>query len=122
MEEVTVTIRWSEERVTELWRNIMGGAFEVNPWWVGVKYLLDAEWDVPGPVILYIANPDDGEDAEEEFRTITPENVVNALYKAMDKGYVDACTGTPIHENMDWDSCSSDVILQIAVLGDVVYG
>lgn len=120
--EVTVKVIWDESRVRRLWCNILGGGWEYCSWWREVRYAEGADWDKPGKVTLWVDHPDFAEGTKEKRKTISPKDVVEALYKAMEKGYVDACTGSPIFEEMSWDQCSSDVILQIAVLGEVVYG
>ena len=122
-EHLTVTIKvvWDEERITDLWSQVMGGAFEYCSWWREVRYIGEADWDKPGKVTLVIENPG-STGAKTKRKTIGPKDVVQALYTAMERGHRDACTGRPITEHMDWDQCSSDVVLQIAVLGEVVYG
>lgn len=124
---ITSTTTWSQERVDALWSEVFGSGFETWEWWRKITYQRGATWEAPardaegnvfGGVSLSIEDPDD--EHRTRTRTVTPRLLIEALDKASQK-YVDTCTGNPIHEHMEWDACSGDVVLQIAVLGDVVY-
>lgn len=114
---VRVYTEWTDERIENLWSEVFGSGFETWEWIRGVRYL-EGDWDVPGKVRVKIEDPDD--EGKTKAGVITPGRLIQALDKAAEK-YVDACTGNPIHEHMNWDACSGDVLVQIAVLGDVYY-
>lgn len=97
---------------TELWSNIMGSAFETWDWWLAVVYAEDTDWNIPGRVTLSIADPE--QERGGLIKTIDLQDMVDAIDKlAMD--------GTLVNVD-DLDACEGDLILQVAVLGEVVYG
>lgn len=102
----------------EFWSAIFGGAWETHEWWRKVRYLGDADWNTIGRVQLSIDNPDDYSKALT--KTIGIEDLAKAWSKAITDRNCDACTGRPLNvENVD--SCVSDLILQIAVMGQAHY-
>lgn len=105
----------------ELWSNVFGTAGDSFWWWRIVDFI-EGDWDTVGKVRLGIANPDD--ETKIKTKTVGIDDVVAAVSKVLDKGYRDACTGKPIAvgPDMDWDACTSDCVLQVLVLGEVVYG
>lgn len=111
----TVTIT-REINKTDFWSNIMGSLSFSFDWWLSVKYLNGADWDKPGEVQLGILD----ENNEKLFRTLTLEDLVTAYTLVIDKGYYH-CNGMPV-DIEDMDECTSDMVLQAAMLGDVVYG
>lgn len=129
-EPLTLTVTISGERQDEVWRKTFGSGWDT--WgWSDVFYLDDADWDKPGvaEVVFYNTDSIEGydEDGYPEYEkegeaVVTPATLFVALQRVMEAGGVDPCTGRPITELSDWDACVSDVILQMAVLGDVVFG
>lgn len=105
----------------ELWEATFGSGFESMPWWTRVHYELDTNWDKPGIVALSI------EDPERYDAVVTRHVTMHELLLAIEdakRTCVDACTGQPITTTpgeVDFDACVGDAILQIAVLGEVVY-
>ena len=96
----------------ELWANVMGSGFETWHWWLAVSYAEDTDWDIPGHVTLSIADPK--RDRGGLIKTITISDIEVALHQlAMDGG--------PVNVD-DLDAHTGDVVLQQAVLGEVVYG
>lgn len=114
---MNVTSTWSKERITHLWSEVFGAGFELSPWVKSVEWI-EGSWDRPGVVEVGLDAPDD---VGIKQATITPADLIAALDGAVRARMVDTCTGNPIHEHMEWDACSSDVLIQIAVLGDVYY-
>jgi hypothetical protein len=114
-ENVMITVAFD---AVEFWLNIFGSGWETWDWWVGVRYLGDADWNKPDRVVLEIKNPDDDES------TITKEIGLSDLVEAWNKAVHTSCelgTGADLDiENLD--ASSSDCILQTAVLGKVIYG
>ena len=92
-----------------------------TPWWRTVRFLDGSDWDVPGPVLLGIDDP--YSDDKVVYNIVEYDDIEAAALKAMSTA-CDACTGLgiSISADMDWDACVSDAVLQIAVLGEVVYG
>lgn len=106
----------------EIWENAFGTSGESWSWWREVTFLDGADWDKPGRVRLGIEDPND--ESKTRVKTIGITELKAAAVKAAST-CVDACTGSKIAvhgEDLDWDACVSDCVLQIAVLGEVVYG
>lgn len=102
---------WCDD--AELWSRIFGAEGTSWEWWTGERYL-SGDWETPGVVRLTIQDPDD-EDEPPVSRDIDLELLIAAVQAA------------PIHVQNDVmndnvDAGSADCILQIAVLGEIVYG
>jgi hypothetical protein len=100
---------------TDFWSSVMGSLEFTFEWWLAVKYLDGADWDKPGTVQLTI---DDGE-GKPLTKKLTTDHLVSAYKYVIDKEYTHCGTNVDID---DMDECSSDMVLQVAMLGDVVYG
>jgi hypothetical protein len=112
MDTVTIT-RTIDAK--EFWSSVMGSTEFINEWWLKVKYHGDATWEVPGTVTI---TADNGE-GEAIAKSLTIEDLVKAYEAAIAKPYYH-CGGTIDIDNMD--ECASDIVLQLAMFGDVVYG
>jgi len=113
----------SEHSRQDLWEAVLGSGWETWGWWEDAVYSKGADWDSIGTITLTIANPDD-EDSKPISKMLGVDDLAAALAKSISRGYRDSCTGERIDLDVQggFDACSSDVVLQIAVLGDVVYG
>jgi hypothetical protein len=114
----TVTLT-QEVDAQEFFENLLGSAWETWTWWHVAKYANGYEWDkYPTDqnepfLTVGICDPDD----DNEEATVTKSLSLNDLVKAYGKaqGYA--------HLNWeDHDSCTGDIVMQTAVLGEVVYG
>lgn len=112
---MTVTIK-REIDEAEFWSSIMGSSEFPHEWWLKIKYHGEADWDVPGSVTVTGL---DGETDKPVSKTLTIEDLVQAYEAVLTKQYHHCGTKVDI-DNMD--DCSSDMVLQMAVFGDVVYG
>jgi hypothetical protein len=102
----------------ELWSNVFGA--EPDSWgWSTIKFL-EGDWETPGVAEVTFFDPV-FPDEDTTTKTLTVTDLWNALRECERQGLVDTCTGAPIHFRCDWDACSSDLLLQIAVLGEEVY-
>ena len=115
----TTTVTLTPDEVTEIWTEVFGSAGESFPWWRTVDYQDGADWNIPGPVTLGIEDPDDEDNTIT--KTVGPDDLLAAVAQAAGEGYLDACTGNPIHLGMSWDAGSSDTVMQLLVLGRPVY-
>ena len=109
---VTISRKISQK---EFWSNIMGSLEFYNDWWLAVKYEDGADWNVPGTVRLTIED----ENGKPLTKKLTVGALLLAYQRVIDKGYTHCGSEIDI-ENMD--ECASDMVLQTAMLGDVVYG
>lgn len=99
-------------RADELWSNVMGSGWETWHWWLAVVYDDGADWNIPGGVTLSIADPN--KERGGLIKRIGLSDIEVALSQlAMD--------GTPVNVD-DLDAITGDMVLQQAVLGEVVYG
>ncbi len=112
MDTVTITRTMDAK---EFWSSIMGSTEFIGEQWVKVRYHGDADWDVPGIVTI---TAEDG-DGEQTSKSLTIEDLVQAYEAVIAKPYYH-CGGTVDIDNMD--ECASDIVLQQAVFGDVIYG
>lgn len=121
--DLTVTTVITGERQDALWSAVFGAAPEYLGW-TGIKYLDGAGWCNPGRVRVTIYDPDDPADVVEGTKVLAPADLWLAAEETARRGYVDTCTGRPIRadENFDFDACSADVVLQVAVLGEARFG
>lgn len=133
MTTITAPHATIEVNPEEVWEQAFGTSGETWGWWVSIDFFDGATWEADngGFVRLTITDPDDADADDAEQGTITKDvrvaDVLAAVQTAVDKGYLDTCTGTPLANkltegDLDWDACTSDVVLQVAVLGDVIYG
>ena len=105
----------------ELWSCVMGSGWETWDWWRVIRYADGTDWKTPGKVLVAVADPDDED--QRVAKTITVDDLARAVSVAIEKNY-NGGLGHMINwlSFEDYDACASDVIMQIAVLGDVVYG
>lgn len=110
-DKTTVSVEINKQ---ELWESVFGSAFEsFGTHWHEIEYLGDASWDVIGQVKLVAI---DEETLLKTEKIIGIEELAQALPKANEKVYMDLF-------NFDqYDAICGDAVLQMAVLGDVVYG
>jgi hypothetical protein len=111
METVTISRTMDAE---EFWSSVLGSTEFMGEQWVSVRYRGDATWEVPGIVTI---TADNGE--EQVTKSLSIEDLVQAYEVVVSKGYHHCGTRIDI-DNMD--ECASDIVLQQAVFGDVIYG
>lgn len=111
--ETTATIQ-VEINKQELWDAVFGSAFEsFGNHWYEVDYLDDTDWDKIGKVRLV---------AIDEMTLLKTEKIVGieellkALPIANEQVYMD------LYDFDDYDAICGDAVLQVAVLGEVIYG
>lgn len=129
-EPIKIVTVISGERQDEVWRKTFGSGWET--WgWSDVEYLDGSDWNKPGRAKVWFYNLDEYQGRDEDGyahykvqgeAVVTPADLWKALERTMEKEYCDTCTGRPITERSDWDACVSDLILQMAVLGEVTFG
>jgi len=104
-------------RNTELWMSVFGS--ESETWgWSEIEFL-EGDWDIPGLARVRFFDPDINE--EYGIKDLVMDDIWTALARCVELGLKDACTGDPIHETCEWDACNADTLLQVAVLGKVVF-
>lgn len=98
---------------TDRYSWIMGSSGTMWSWWLGVEYH-GGDWETPSDITFTIENPDGGDDI---VKTVSARSIVRALGTAVRT--VPSMAGMTAE---DLDASSADCVLQIAVLGEVVYG
>ena len=117
--KVKVTVEVPAE---ELWSAVFGSGFEsdavTNVWLRGVNFV-HGTWDVPGLAELqYI---DEDEKIHKQF--YSAHDLAGALSKAIKNGYNHSpCGGKIDMDFSNYDSCVADLLLQVMVYGELVYG
>jgi hypothetical protein len=103
---------------TERFSAIMGACPTHWSWWRSIEYH-GGDWDRPSDVTLGIDDPDD--ETKVIVKRVSARAIVRALGTAVrtvpSMKHID-----PYDEYLDLDADESDCVLQIAVLGQVVYG
>ena len=98
----------------ELWEAVFGSAFEsFGTHWHEVEYLGDADWEHIGQVKLVVI---DEVTLLKTEKVIGIEELAEALPKANEEVYMD------LFDFDEYDAVCGDAVLQMAVLGEVVYG
>lgn len=114
MADIIISIRVDEK---ELWSAVFGASPEFFPWYRSIHFK-GGGWETPGLVTVSMDDPDDEDKAITKDLTIT--EIAAAWAEAVSRDLYHC--GTPLRNIDDFDSCASDIVLQLAVLGDVVYG
>ena len=111
----------------DLWTAITGSGWEQSSWWRKVRYNDEAksDWHEKGDPTTFsvVVSVDDPKDMNKALtKTITFADVVEACKKVW-AAKLYHCFGHRIDDNINnYDSCAGDAIMQMAVLGEVVYG
>jgi hypothetical protein len=106
----------------DLWENTFGT--EGTSWshWHEETFLT-GDWDTIGTVRLGIQDPESDNEDDTVTKVIGLNDIVQALQTLLNNGTT--CWGHPLYvsgEQFDWDASASDMVLQQAVLGEIVYG
>jgi hypothetical protein len=110
----TITIPYKiDER--EFWSSILGSTEFTEEWWLKIHYEDNTSWEYPGVVQVTALD----ENNSPITKRLTVEELLVAYIHAVDQGYHHCGALVNIQ---DMDSCSSDIVLQIAMFGDVIYG
>ena len=113
MSEETITISLDVKK-QELWEAVFGSAFEsFGTHWHAIEYLGDTSWDVVGQVKLT---------AIDEVTLLKTEKVVGIEELAKALPIANEQVSMDLFDFDDYDSICGDAVLQVAVLGEVVYG
>jgi len=109
---MTTTTKPLTPAETERFSWIMGSSGTMFSWWQAVEFH-GGDWQTPSDITFTVEDPDDEE--KELGKRVTARNIVRAFGTArrlhLGKDFD--------HENLD--APAADIVLQIAVLGSVVY-
>lgn len=100
----------------ELWSEVLGSNYEAVSDWIVREQYIDGDWETPGTIQIT------AEDPEEESNTITVGIDADDLYRAYEialENEYHHC-GRALDEQ-DFDACAGDIVLQVAVYGEVVF-
>jgi hypothetical protein len=100
---------------TMAWQAVTGGLPSWE-WWRSFRYVEDGTtWEVPGTLEVIAENPSD--DRKWVTKNLTAQDMLMAYDAMPDKTH---CGGCDLLS--DPDECSSDLILQWAMYGEIVFG
>lgn len=105
---------------TERFSAVMGACPTYWSWWRSIEHHDGGDWDRPSDVTLGIEDPND--ETKVIVKRVTAKQIVRALGTAVRT--VPSMTHIDPYDtdNLDLDAGDADCVLQIAVLGEVVYG
>jgi hypothetical protein len=110
-EKITISVEINKQ---ELWDAVFGSAFEsFGTHWHEIEYLGDTSWDVIGQVRLV---------AIDEVSLLKTEKVVGIEELAKALPIANEQVSMDLFDFDDYDAICGDAVLQVAVLGEVVYG
>lgn len=97
----------------DLWEAVFGSrGFSFGDHWIDYEYLDGAEWNKIGRIRIWAYNEND----KKVQKTIGLAQILKALPIANEQVYMDLF-------NLDnYDAVCADAVLQVAVLGKVIYG
>lgn len=107
----------------KLWRATFGGGPFSFSWWQRAHFIEPADWETPGSIEVSIENPN-SDNPPVIRKTLTSDDLVRA-YKWLLNNPRYHCFGYLVGANLadeDFDACEGDTLLQIAMLGEEVYG
>jgi len=104
----------------DLWEAVFGSdLYGAGPWWRKLGYHDGADSDTIGLVEVWVDNPDDEEQVLKVKVKI--DDLIKALQIVYQKG-ITHCGGIFVWDLENYDSCTADYLLQIAIFGEVIYG
>jgi cation transport regulator ChaC len=110
------TTTYTEQQLDD-WANIFGASAGMWSWWHEMTHVT-GDWDTPGHLVLAIDDPD--EDGVVHTIVTDPQEVFDALHKA------EVLYPHLYHRNrdgfLDLDASSADVVLQVLIFGEAIYG
>jgi hypothetical protein len=113
MQDVKVSKTYKAE---EVWEAITGSGFaNMNYWVSGVE--LDT-WRKPCEITF---THDTKEGGDYKKTTITPDQLGEAFAKACQAEWVH-CSGYAISDLENQDACTADLVCQMAIFGELVFG
>lgn len=102
----------------DLWIGIWGSGFETYDHWL--RLYGSPGWDEDPSATVTVACEDPHDDAALTI-SLTLADIHAAIGELAARGIT--CWGTPITPDFtDWDADAADLVLQMAVYGEIVYG
>lgn len=105
----------------EDWKSIFGAFPDYWSWWHGIKHLDGGDWDRPSKVELTIDDPDEPDGSKAIRRILEPKEIFTALATATEK-HPWLFGRNERYGELELDAGSSDIVLQVALFGEAVYG
>ncbi len=116
MSTVTITVPIVID-ADALWRNVFGSGYEYSGVSCHVIFGPGSAWDKAGTADVYIEDPDDSD--KRVCKRVVIDDVAEAYGKLLAMGYTHC--GAPLDLD-SFDACASFDMLQMMVLGELVYG
>lgn len=104
--------------VEELWSETFGSGWEYAPFDIRVKYANGTDWDVPGMAVVAIHNEEEWVIKQVGIATLL--DAYRKIRAMADQGEYNHC-GTGVDLG-NFDACVSADLLQLAVLGEIIFG
>jgi len=103
----------------ELWSSIFGSAYESHSWWLDEEFKEEGGWETIGEVTLTAWNAKNN--SKEIVKSFKPDDIFDAWKKSVAEGYVH-CGNYSMLDVDNADACFGDIVLQIAMYGEIVWG
>lgn len=103
---------------------IMSGVFD-GLWAESSPWVRSTNWDWENPtsaVEVVYDTPEDDEGDGTGKKIVTAEDLGKAFAEIL-SNHIQHCGGMPVTAEIDeWDACVSDLVLQWAIFGEIIYG
>mgnify|MGYP003392992019 CR=1 FL=1 len=115
MTEIVIPIRVD---ANELWSNVFGSSGETFSWWRDLTFL-EGSWNRVGRAQLTVEDPDG--DGDAVLTKVVGIDEVGAAWGEAIRLNLRHC-GSSLSDLESFDACAADIVMQIAMLGEVMYG
>ena len=113
MKDITISKTYKAEQI---WESVVGCDFAyLNSW---VSNIQMDSWKYPCDITL---THDTKEGGEYKTTTITPDQLGQAFAKACADGFVH-CSGYELSDLENADACTADLVIQMALFDDIIFG
>jgi hypothetical protein len=115
---ITVTVPFQIDP-DDLWQEILGSAFETNPWWWATGYRFIEGDEYTARVVEVFHRDEEDEDPVLKTYSLNIDNIVDAIKALIADGHRDIAHALV---DGDWDAERADAVIQQACFGEIVFG